>query len=114
MVGWWTVVLGSDSTALGLVSPGQWSEGGRGEGLVGDERLATMSQAQTVVLPLDQSSVDGVASLDPVHLLEHLPYCQVMKTGWRLDPDLDQELYQQSSVIGKVLLNLKTSHIVKD
>lgn len=89
MVGWWTVVAGTVSTALRLATPGQGCEGGRGEGLVGDERLATMGQTQAVVLTLDQGCVDGVTSLRPVHPLEHLTYGQVIEAGGGLNPDLD-------------------------
>ena len=52
------------------------------------------------MLPREQGSVDSAAPLLPVHVGKHLPDGQVVQRGRGLDPDLDQELYQQRPVIG--------------
>ena len=75
-------------------------EGGGTELLVGDEGPPPVGQAQGVMLPGEQGSVDGPAPLLPVQAGEHLPDGQVVQRGRGLDPDLDQELYQQRPVIG--------------
>ena len=89
------------------IAPGKVLEGGGAELLIGDEGSTPVGQTEGVMFTREEGGVDGPAPPLPVHVGEHLPDGEVVQRRRGLDPDLDQQLYQQRPVIGEILFNLE-------